>query len=370
MWQIASKIICLVHMAMATLGDPISTVTDEESSDLYSQFQGELEELKEECTEFSFLAAGKSGVGKSTLLNALTESQVFNSSPDRSTAGTKYIEKYEFERNGVTITAWDSPGFQDCSGKDEEYKQELVSNCSEVELVLYCISLKETRAADLGDDASALKQITEALTVDVWRKSLRVLTFANTLQKRLELENKQDVESSFAGLIDLWKEKVQTALRECGVEESVIEQIHVVPAGYFSKKHLPGQEYWLSNLWFRILNAVKNVRAKLALQRANKDRFIQPPEEGESSSLYAIVATKENLIVAAAGTTAGVAGAAVGGTTGALIGALAIGIPTFGVAAGVGLLLGLAVGAGIGGGIGGGVAALVKKIRAEKKSKN
>ena len=360
---------------MATSSDPINTVAVEESNDFrgletsiatLSLLQEEIEELKEECKEFSILAAGKFGAGKSTLLNALTESDVFKSSPDRNNAGTKYIEKYEFIRKGVTITAWDSPGFQDSSGKEDEYKKELTNNCSEVDLVLYCISLKETRS-DLGDDASALKQITDALTVDVWQKSVIVLTYANKLESRLKLD-KTNLESSFARQMDLWKEKVQIALRECGVKESVIEQIPIVPAGHLNRKHLPGQRYWLSNLWFKILNAVKNEYAQLALQKANEDRFI-PPEKGETSSPYALVITKEKVIAAAAGTTIGVAGAAVGGTTGALIGALAIGIPTFGVAAGVGLVLGLAVGAGIGGGIGGGVAALVKKVREKRRKR-
>ena len=358
---------------MATPSDSINTAQEsrdsreiEASVDTYSLLEEEIEKLKEECKEFSLLVAGKTGVGKSTLLNALTESDVFKSCGNRSTAGTKCLEKYEFVRNGVTITAWDSPGFQDKAGKQVEYKDELLKNCNEVDLVLYCISLKDTRS-DLGDDASALKQITEALSVNVWQKSVIVLTQANKLEKRLELD-KKNLESSFAKQIDLWKEEVQKALQECGVEESVTKEIPVVPAGHIKRKHLPGQKYWLSNLWFKIFNVVKNEYAQLALQRANQDRFI-PPEKAETSSPYALVTTKENLIIAAAGTTSGVAGAAVGGTTGALIGALAIGIPTFGVAAGVGLVLGLVVGAGIGGGVGGGVAAAVKKVREKRRKR-
>ena len=330
--------------------------------------QEEFERLKEECDSFSFLAVGKTGVGKSTLLNALTESNEFLSSSNRREAGTKIITRYQFVRNGVTITAWDSPGFQDGSGKDEVYKKELKEHCSNVDSVLYCISLKETRA-DLGEDASALKQITDALSVEVWKKCVVVLTFSNTLEKRLKLDNEAKHEELFAERIESWKQKVYAALRECSIKESVINRIQVVPAGHLKRVHLPGTNYWLSNLWIKIFVSVQNELARVAFHKANEDRIVSS-KEGEKHSPYAIVLTKEDVATIAAGGTVGAAGAAVGGTTGALIGALALGIPTFGAGAAVGLVLGLVVGGTVGGGVGTGVGALVKKIRAKRRKKD
>ncbi len=116
-----------------------------------------------------------------------------------------------------------------------------------------------------------------------------------------------------------------------------------------------------------MLATVNCEKAKLALQKANKDRFVQE-KDGETSSPTAIVITKDYLAMAAGGSV-GMAGVAIGGTTGALIGALAIGIPTFGVAAGVGLVLGLAIGGAVGGGAGTGIGVLIKKIREERRKK-
>ncbi len=335
--------------------------------DEYSLLNFEIERLKEDCNKFSFLAVGRTGAGKSTLLNALTDTKVFKGSDDRRTAGTTSVSPYEFERNGVTVTAWDSPGFEDYSGNEEEYKEELRRNCSEVDLVLYCISLQDTRSVNLKGEDSSLNQITKALTGDVWDKSVIVLTYANTLERRFKNDGNPNVEAAFAQRIDIWKEEVQDALRHAGVDEVIVKQIQVVAAGHSKKKHLPGRQFWLSFLWIVLLAAVKNEHAKLALQKANEDRFV-PEKDGENSSPTSLVMTKDHVAILA-GSAVGMAGVAIGGTTGALIGALAIGIPTFGVAAGVGLVLGLFIGGAVGGGAGTGIGTIIKKIRDKRRKK-
>jgi len=219
-----------------------------QASDDFVLVQNEIKKLEAECTELSFLAVGKTGVGKSTLLNAMTETDTFKSSADRSATGTKIITKYLYVKNGVTITAWDSPGFQDSSGNEELYKQELKKNCSNVDVMIYCISLKETRC-DIGEDGSAFKQITDALTVNIWRRSIVVLTCANKLESRLALDKRGKLEDLFSEQVQIWRDMVQTALKDAGVEESIYKNIKVVPAGHIKRKHLPGQKYWLSTWW-------------------------------------------------------------------------------------------------------------------------
>ena len=337
------------------------------------KLEEEFQKLKEECIEFSFLAVGKTGAGKSTLLNALTETRTFAVGHDRSTVGTPAlsIPPYVFYRNGVKITVWDSPGFQDCLGNEKKYRNDLKDNCSDVDLFLYCISLKEVKA-DLGQDGSGIQQITrqDALGVEIWKRSVIILTFANKLESRLKTDGKKggtDLEAAFEEKIGFWKEKIREALQQAGVEDSVIQQIPVLPAGHIKRKHLPGQQYWLSNLWFRMLKAVKDEHAKVALYKANEDRIV-PEKDAEKSSPLALVLTEENLSIAAGGV-AGVAGAAVGGATGAVIGTLAVGISTFGIGAIVGLTLGLVVGAAIGGGVGAATVDVVKKVREKRRAK-
>lgn len=266
----------------------------ETTGEAFQYYTVEIQKLQAECTNFSFLAAGKTGAGKSTLLNSLTQTEVFNSSPDRSRAGTTIITKYEFERNGVNITAWDSPGFQDSSGREEMYKTELRENCSDVDLLVYCISLKDVRS-DLGNDSSALKQITEALTKEVCKKSVVVLTFANKCESRLTMDRVPNLELAFKEKIMQWKFKVQDALRRAGVDESTINELPVIPAGHVKRKHLPGHKLWLSELWLTVYNSVRNEEALLALNNANLDRYI-PSEKEEKASAFSIVIAVERFV--------------------------------------------------------------------------
>ena len=264
----------------------------ETTLDAFEYYTDEIQKLQAECTSFSFLAAGKTGAGKSTLLNALTNTKEFNSNPDRSCAGTTIITKYEFQRNGVNITAWDSPGFQDSSGEEERYKMELRDNCSNVDLLIYCISLKEVRS-DLGDDSSALKQITEALTKDVWKKSVIVLTCANKCESRLTMNRVPNLEVAFNEKIAQWKHKVKDALLHAGVDESTINELPVIPAGHVNRKHLPGHKLWLSELWLTVYSAVRNEEAQLALNNANIDRFISPEKEEKASGFLLVIAVEK-----------------------------------------------------------------------------
>lgn len=266
------------------------------------------------------------------------------------------------------MTAWDSPGFQDSSGNEEVYKKELRDNCSEVDLLMYCISMKDQRS-DIGQEGSAFKQITEALTKDIWKRSIVVVTFANKLVNRLELKKVSNLEEAFNDKIRQWKVKVQDALREAGVAESVIEKLRVVPAGHAKRPHLPGHPYWLSTLWVACAD-VTSEDAKISLTKLNQDRIttsdkVNPNDFKKDIHKQPIVIPNDAVVA-----TGAVAGIAIGGTAGAIIGALAFGAPTFGIGAGAGLALGFAIGGGLGVGTAGGIAMLVKKFREKKQKKD
>lgn len=237
------------------------------------KLQFDIERLKEDCNEFSFLAVGKTGAGKSTLLNALTGTKEFDSTGDKGGPGTKSLSQYKFQQNNVTVTAWDSPGFEDCKGEEERYKKELKEHCSDVDLMLFCLSMEDPRATDLdvNDNTKSLKQTTQALGIDIWKRGVVVLTYANKVESRLKTDKNPNVESSFAENIQMWKQKIQDALIEAKVNEKTAKQIPIVPAGHFKRKHLPGRQYWLSFLWIVVLSVAKDERAKKALKKANQD---------------------------------------------------------------------------------------------------
>lgn len=328
-------------------------ITNEEVNDF-------LKDWVKTCNTVSILAAGKTGVGKSTLLNSLSGEVFFKSSKDRSQAGTKTIESYSFLKNGVTITAWDSPGFQDSSGREEIYKKDLKKHCTDVDLLLYCISLKKTRA-DLGTDGSAFKHITEALTKDIWKRCVVVLTYSNSVERRLKTERVSNLKESFNEKVTQWKIKVQEAMREAGVDEAVIRKVLVVPAGHCKQRNLPGYENWLSNVWLACVT-VTSEEAVIALAKLNEHRLKEAVEVTEDD--FKKEGHEQPIIVPKTV----VAGKAVGATGGAIIGALAFGIPTLGAAAPLGLLLGLAVGDVIGERVATEGLALVNKVKNKFKN--
>ena len=58
---------------------------------------------------------------------------------------------------GVSIKLFDSPGPQDCTGKEDDYIQELKEKCGEVNLALFCHKMTNLRLTD--DDKHALKKL-------------------------------------------------------------------------------------------------------------------------------------------------------------------------------------------------------------------
>lgn len=312
------------------------------------------------CNTVSILAAGKTGVGKSSLLNAISGGDNFGNSKDRSQEVTKTIESNIFQEHGVIVTAWDT--LQDSSDNEEVYKKELKEHCSDIDLLLYCISLKETRS-DFTTDVSAFKQITEALTKNIWKRSIVVLTFSNTKERRLKTMRVTDLEGSFKKQVNQHKVQLQEALQEAGVDEAITEKIKFIAAGHIKQKHIPGQQNWILNLWSAcvLVTSEKTVLAlpQESLNESLEDTLVDTFEKERAKQPITIPA---KAILARSA----IAGTALGATTGVLIGALGIGIPTFGVGSGVALVVGLVVGGTVGGVLGGGCMMVAKRFGAKR----
>ena len=87
---------------------------------------------------------------------------------------------YDTVINGVQVKVYDSPGLQDTTGADEEYLSQIESILKEVDIVLYCIEHTITRW--LESDENTLKKITVKFGIDIWTKTIVVLTKGNHFQ--------------------------------------------------------------------------------------------------------------------------------------------------------------------------------------------
>ena len=348
----------------------------EEALDLVEELQPEeKEDIKKwvrDSKSIDVLVTGKTGVGKSSLLNYLLGKTIFTVGESKESHCTSKVICEESERNGIKIRAWDSPGLQDGTG-DAKYLKDMQENCSQVDLMLYCISMEEVRS-DLHIHTSAIRKINDLFTKQHWNNTVFVLTFANAMVAVLKAQGLSGatLEKEFKKRIDEWRDAIKTVLTELKVDQKIVENIMVVPAGRPKQKDLPGYRFWLSYLWSQCLYTMKK-SAQAAMIKMEKGRgFIA---EDEALEEIARVSPDERKIIytrdvkVALGVAAGggmVGGAAVGATIGATIGALAIGIPSFGAAAGAGLGIGAAIGGVVGAGMAASVGALITLYRKSK----
>ena len=98
----------------------------------------------EKSKSISILIAGKTGTGKSTLINAILGKEVVKVGKTLMPETTKvsvHMQKVE----DITVKIYDSPGLQDSTGNEPKYVAEIRDKCSNVDLFIYCIRMSETR---------------------------------------------------------------------------------------------------------------------------------------------------------------------------------------------------------------------------------
>ncbi len=225
------------------------------------------------------------------------EAKKAKESADLHQQGTIEVTEFETKIGQVSVKVWDSPGLQDGTENQADYLAQMKEKCSERDLTLYCIKATETRIVRGTDnpDVVAMVKLTKTFTVNFWKNSIIVLTFANQLQYNSEIlymkgppEKKVEAQKK---ILQEWDKQLRIILSEdIKIPEEIVEKIKIVPAGYYGETHLPVHEYWLSNLWGKCLDTIETKEAKEALvilnatrlkkeKEVKKEDFQQPPEK-------------------------------------------------------------------------------------------
>ena len=311
-----------------------------------------------EGRELKILITGRTGVGKSTLVNAIVGKDLAVEGRSLE-AETMHVNKYAWvTTDGIHISLWDSPGLEDGSKQEKRYLREIKKNCSEVDIVIYCMKLDNR--AELGrtqHDYLAIRKLNKAFGSKWWIHSIFVMTFANTLQLELEDQhegNKSLVKKAFKRILHDWKGEIRNALIQVGVDRSIAKKVPVKPAGYTNEPHLPGRKYWFSSLWHKILKRMNESSQPILVKLgANRLKNSADVKDSDFDNTH-----EQPIVVDYAGIGAVFHGVAIGAGVGA------------GVGAGIGAAAGMGVGAGVGvalGGVAGSVAGLLIYLWIKRK---
>jgi predicted GTPase len=127
-----------------------------------------------------FLVAGRTGVGKSSFINAAFGARVAPTAAFE--ACTKIIEYYTYHTPFGDVCLVDTPGLsEDTLETDRAYLRLIQAAVAHnpVEVLLYITPLNENRLR--ADEMNALKLLATHLTASLWKNVWVVLTFAASL---------------------------------------------------------------------------------------------------------------------------------------------------------------------------------------------
>ena len=241
-------------------------------------------EIVESDPQITILIVGRNGTSKSVLVNGLLGHQVVEERHGVVTEEREgAVQDYSYNISGFSVKVWVS-NLPDSSVKEHEVIQVLQEKCLNIDLLIYCVKMTETRFTPNNPDELAMEKITRALGKDSWKKAVFILSFANIAAASVlgiprDTDYTAEDKAAFQSSIKSWKMALQNSLTRKADLSSNECDITVVPAGHYSKPHLPGYEYWMSNLWSECVAKFSSELAKEAIIKMNENRLTQDSVE-------------------------------------------------------------------------------------------
>jgi len=304
--------------------------------------------------KISILIVGKTGTGKSSLVNGLIGKKVADEGVGLSTSGiTQQVNAFHTRVKDVKITIFDSPGLQDGSGMEDTYLEEMKMKCRNFDLMIFAIRITDSKFVPNNPDAIAMKKINTTFGSSVWKKSIVVLTCADAVEAmnpNMRDMNVGEKTRFFKQLVSDFSAAIRDTLsHDCNVPQDIVEELKAVPTGHSSVSRLVDGTLWFSNFWIECLTVIQTPEARGAMLRLNANRFRSESNVNESDFLKKledqpiVLVKKKGDVKKIALTVGGIAGS---GFLGACVGCIGLlGGPIGIVGIPVGFYMGIVIGA-------------------------
>lgn len=282
-----------------------------------------LQSIERISTEkLNILLVGATGVGKSSTINALFNSEIakvgYSADPE-----TKNIQKYDFNN----LVLWDSPGIGDSPEKDRNYAKQIANKLLEKDsngnyLIDEVLVIVDGSSRDLGTTYELIDQVIKPYIHDTERFVIAI----NQCDAAMKGRDWSEVSGPGPQLTELLNQKVESVKRRIAASTG----IQVQPIYYSALYH-----YNISSLLALLLQKMPETKRFLVADALNKspdiwkkndnlsdyNREIQ--EEIQGSLSKAITGAKDGALAGAAiGNIIPVIGPVIGAAVGGILGFL------------------------------------------------
>ena len=226
--------------------------------------QNQIKEWLVKNNGFKILVTGKTGSGKTTLVNGLLN-VVVEEEQGVLYKHTRIVTQYKLQKDEVDYMFYDTPGLKDIEkdavndSMDYSYLKEMVRNSQRPDLVVFTLKMNDFIFQQV--DKEAMTKINQAFGFKIWSNAMIVLTHANTVAKAgHNIESTENI-VYFNRMKDQFSLSVTNALLELKVQEDVANAIPVIPVGLVADPIIKSDGRgisWIEEFWDTLSEVLKS----------------------------------------------------------------------------------------------------------------